>query len=716
MNIEQDNTTSVIRAGFVTIILLLLIVVAYSLYRVDHLTQLLVNVVETNDTKIELANRLQETTHNRWISLRKMVDTEDPFLRDEEFFRFQAYARPFRETRDALYALPLTAQEKDIMARLDSTTRNAQPSIMAFVDQLTTLGQTPSYDQLQIIKDYQGHVVEAARSLARQVKADALAAVDETRQELQQTYAIMGILTLSIILLAIMIAQFVTQHVKRKNHALTEAMKIKSRFLANMSHEIRTPLTAIVGFSEQLLKPDLDPAERQTAANIIIHNSAHLQHIVDEILDLSKDEANRLSATPTEVWLLDLIAEVEETFTQQASKKGLLFEVEYQPPLPKRLLTDPVKLKQILFNLCSNAIKFTARGVVRLTIRCDLEARQILFAVIDKGIGIDHEQLKHLFQPFVQADASTTRRFGGTGLGLHLSRRFAELLGGSIAVESEYGVGSCFSLTLPTGEIPPEDIVTKFNRPPAAAAEQPDALDISTLRGNVLLAEDTKDNQLLVRAFLRNSNITITTVENGQQALDAVVQNNFDLILMDIQMPVMNGLQATRQLRQQGWDGPLLALTANVLPEDCQRYRETGFTDVIAKPISRRLFLEKIATYLEPDDAATETSPIYSTLLAEEPDFLPAVEHFVQQSAQECQKLQHALATQDWPALQQQLHRLKGSGGGVGFAEVTRLARECEQYVKDQQYERLAAHIQPLLNVLQRLRCGQASADHQPVQ
>ena len=704
----KDNTTGILRAGFAAIILLLLIVASYSLYRVDQLTGLLINIVEINDKKIELVNQLHDTVNNRWISLRKMVATDDPFERDKVLQHFYTTVLPFQQAREKLLALPLTAKERQIMQLLNTTSQQAQPKIRTFVDQLATLGRPPESPSLVDIKELQDQVINVTDSLVKLIKSEALQAVESMRMELRRTYLITALLTLSIIILAITIARIVSHYVNKKNRELMNAMQVKSRFLANMSHEVRTPLTAIIGFAEHLLTPNLTATEQGAAVDTIIRSGHHLQTIVDEILDLSKDEASGLVAHHAEVWLLELIVDVEDTFRQQAYKNGLSFEVNYQPPLPKRITTDPVKLKQILFNLCNNAIKFTERGSIRLNIHCDIGQQQIFFEVDDDGIGISQQELEHIFQPFVQVDTSTTRKFGGTGLGLHLSQRFAELLDGSLTARSEYGKGSCFSLSLPTGYISPEDIVTDFNQPHPQTIRQSVFAEYRRLQGKGLLAEDTQDDQLLIRALLKHTDIHLTAVENGQQAIAAVTQGKFDLVLMDIQMPVMNGLQATQQLREKGWSGAILALTANVLQEDCQRYLQNGFNDVIGKPLNRSLLLEKISSYL-PTEHEDNSTFIYSSLLDEDPDFLPAIEHFVQNATEESLQLTKSLKDNNWTEVQQQLHRLKGSGGGIGFPLVTELAITCEEYINDRNYIAAESHIHQLVDVLQRVRTSRQS-------
>lgn len=711
---EKDNTKTILRLGFVTMIMLLLIVASYSLYRVDQLTQRLITIVEVNNKKIEHTYVMHDVVSKRWISLRKMVATTDPFERDEEILFFYNLALPFRDARDKLMALPISSDEERIMQHLNQATVETQPLVREFATKLSESGKPPESPSLDTIKKQQDKVVGAMQALIDGVKRQALFTVTETRKELSQTYIIMSILTISIILISLAIARIVSHYVNKKNRDLIDAMKVKSRFLANMSHEVRTPLTAIIGFAENLLNTNMDTDERHRTINTIIRNGTQLQLIVDEILDISKDEANRLEVNETNVFLLELISEIKDTFSLAAHKKGLLFEVNYQLPLPTQIHTDPVKLKQILYNLCNNAVKYTEKGTVTFNVSCNIKAQHLHFDIIDSGIGINEQDLQQIFNPFVQVDTSSTRKFGGAGLGLHLSRRFAELLGGTIAVDSDYGHGSCFTFSLPTGLLEKNNLCYEINDKKLLYVTEPKSTDISNIQGNILLAEDTKDIQLLMRAYLKDSLINLITVDNGQQAISAVVQGEFDLILMDIQMPVMNGLEATRQLRNKKWTGPILALTANVLPEDCERYLNEGFDDVIGKPVSRSLFLEKISTYLKPDNIH-DAPLIYSTLLKEGPEFLPAIEHFVQQTDIECQQLQDSLDEKNWPDLQQQLHRLKGSGGGVGFPMVTELAKDAEQSIKETNYADTNQYINKLVSILQRLRCTQSTADANPM-
>jgi CheY-like chemotaxis protein len=312
----------------------------------------------------------------------------------------------------------------------------------------------------------------------------------------------------------------------------------------------------------------------------------------------------------------------------KAGGKGLSFNVEYIGAVPEIIHTDPMRLRQILINLIGNAIKFTETGSVRLiTYFLDTgNDPQMQFDVVDTGVGMAQEQIARLFQPFTQADASTTRRFGGTGLGLTISKRFAEILGGDISVvESEQGVGTRFRATVATGSM---DGVTMVEDPMSAAsvvvdhAPQTSSMNRPDLDGcRILLAEDNATNQVLVATILRKSGAHVTSVENGKLAVEAALSARdegrpFDVVLMDIQMPVMDGYEATTLLRRKGYAGPVVALTAHAMESDRQKCMEAGCDDFATKPINRNELIETIVKYLRPASPATPCDTSYAALRA----------------------------------------------------------------------------------------------------
>ena len=401
----------------------------------------------------------------------------------------------------------------------------------------------------------------------------------------------------------------IEQTVAERTADLIRANKAKSDFLANMSHEIRTPMTAILGFSENLLDPDLQPAERQSAIATIRRNGEHLLGIINDILDISKIEAGKLTIEYIECAPAGIMAEIESFARPQAERKGLSFAVEFDGPIPERISSDPMRLRQILINLVNNAIKFTESGGVRIVARFLRDAQRLQFDIIDTGVGMSPEQVARVFRPFTQADETMTRRFGGTGLGLTISQHLAQRLGGDITVRTEAGKGSTFSVTVATGAVA-ESTVRMASTAIAAQSRASSAQASGDLAGcRVLLAEDGPDNQRLISFVLRKAGAETVVVENGRLAIDAAMEARaagrpFDVILMDMQMPIMDGYAATATLRAQGYDGLIIALTAHAMAGDRERCLRAGCDDYATKPLHRAKLIETIRRSLRESVAA----------------------------------------------------------------------------------------------------------------
>jgi PAS domain S-box-containing protein len=382
-----------------------------------------------------------------------------------------------------------------------------------------------------------------------------------------------------------------------------KADRAKSEFLANMSHEIRTPMTAILGFADVLLGSVSSP-EAIDAANTIQRNGKYLLALINDILDLTKIEAGKCTIERIACSPMTVAAEVVALMRVRARAKNLPLEVECSGPIPEAIQSDPIRLRQILVNLLGNAVKFTEVGTIRLVLRFlnqEGQKPQMQFDVIDTGIGMTASEMARLFQPFTQADMSTSRRFGGTGLGLTISRRLAQMLGGDIEVKSIADKGSTFRLTIDSG--PVEGIAMLRSLVEAPLHNTPEveapAVPAVKLSGRLLLVEDGPDNQRLISFVLTKAGAEVAVAENGQVALEMALagkdqQRPYDVILMDMQMPVMDCYEATRRLRAAGYEGPIVALTAHAMAHDRKKCLEAGCNDYISKPVDRHKLLEMV--------------------------------------------------------------------------------------------------------------------------
>ena len=396
--------------------------------------------------------------------------------------------------------------------------------------------------------------------------------------------------------------------------AAEAANHAKSDFLAAMSREIRTPMTAILGFTGILVETVQDPRAAE-CAETIQRNGDHLLTIINDILDIAKIEADRIELELAPYSPRQLIADVVSLMQVRAAEKGLNLVEEFVGAVPKTMLMDPNRLRQILLNLVGNAVKFTESGSVRIVTRMlsnDAVGPRLRIDVIDTGVGMSAEGMERIFRPFTQVDMSSSRRFEGTGLGLAISKRLAETMGGTIEVTSELDIGSTFAITIPTGSLDGVNMVEYRPElvPVIAPQDRPHPEAKHKLDCRVLLAEDRPDNQRLIAGILEDAGATVIIVENGRDALQKAFDFQdspegsgddsswpFDVILMDMRMPVMDGYSATRRLRDEGYSGPIIALTAHAMVHDRQQCLDAGCDDYASKPIEPATLLDLVDRY-----------------------------------------------------------------------------------------------------------------------
>ncbi len=476
------------------------------------------------------------------------------------------------------------------------------------------------------------------------------------------------------------------------------ATQAKSSFLASMSHEIRTPMTAILGYADLLMDPIVNASSQNNYAAVIRRNGEHLLTLINDILDLSKIEAGKLAIDLRRCSVVAILADVASVVRPRAEQHGISLTVEYLGEMPETIVTDGNRLRQAVINLAGNAVKFTERGSVRIVASFLAHWHDnrpaIQIKVIDTGIGIRADILPKLFQPFSQADASVSRKFGGTGLGLAISRQIAQMLGGDLTVSSVLGQGSTFALIVPTGNL---DGIAMLKQPAETVldvARHASFAQAATLDGvRVLLAEDGYDNRELIEMVLRKVGAEVTSVENGRLAVEKAEVGSFDVILMDINMPEMDGFEATRLLRSCGYDRPILALTANAMSGDSQKCREAGCNEHLAKPIDRAQLIRTIAKYagrdteehqeqkvtLPPPEASVGDNEVLVSQFIDDPDIVGVLQGFITRLENQIDAMHQAFVNSRFEELHRQAHKLKGAAGSYGYPSLTDAAKVLEE-------------------------------------
>jgi len=530
------------------------------------------------------------------------------------------------------------------------------------------------------------------------------------------------------------------------------ANRAKSDFLANMSHDIRTPMNAILGFTE-LLRRGYSKSEKDARKYLeTIHSSSkHLLDLINDILDLSKVEAGALDLERITCAPNLLVREVITVLRVKAREKEIYLEFAAEGEIPATIQSDPTYLRRIITNLVGNSLKFTESGGVRVTLKlADTgEKPQLSIAITDTGIGISPERMDSMFDPFTQEDSSVTRKFGGTGLGLTISRRFARAMGGDIVATSVPGEGSTFTVTVDTGSLDGVNMLS----PDEATNEDAVADQVEQVRwqfppARVLVVDDGPENRELVALILADCGLTVEQAENGQIGVDMARAQNFDLILMDMQMPVMDGYTATRTLRDDGLEIPIIALTANVMKEAELKVMEAGCSGIQAKPVNIDLLLQTLADLLggkrleapaqEPANesgysaTSAPTDPLATLLPSQLPEqqpagspirsrladidrLWPAVQKFSERLDEQISALDRAQAAGDFSELASIAHWLKGAAGTVGYDVFTEPATRLKRFSDASDTQACAEVLAQLSEMAARLEIpGHESAESTP--
>lgn len=691
-----NDARRVVQLGFAAVLILVLVYATTSLYRIRESTNHLTEIVEINNAKITHLYHMRDVIRQRQIILNFMLSTKDAFLREEKSLEFFSIAGEFRESREKLQALSTNEQEKVLLDNLVRLIRIGQPINRKAVSSMISGFDSNRIRQISLqAQSAQSGIIDTMDKLIALQEKYEKQYVTESKRGYESVFFWSILSALFLIALAAIISSIVSGFVEQKNRELIqknselekvsklalEATRTKSAFLATMSHEIRTPLTAIIGFAEMNLHDLIPKDNRKKYSESILRNGKHLLQVINDILDISKLEADRIEFEEERFSPIKILHEVEQNLLPQVNKKALFLDMNYVYPIPEYITGDALRFKQVILNLCSNAIKFTEAGRINIKLSCDIDENKLYVEVVDTGIGMTDEQVEKVFDAFTQADSTVSRKYGGTGLGLALSKQFIEKMGGKIEAHSVLGIGSRFIININTGNISSAKIIR--SKPSSYSYIQPvlhGAVEIKRVKGDILLAEDNLDNQQLFKLLLEKTGAKVQIASNGKEAVDAAMAKPFDLIFMDMQMPIMDGVEATRVLRQKGYDGVIISLTANAMKQDREACFEAGCNDYITKPVSEKTLYNTVCEYLEVIEVNVGNNADNSSQYNDS-DVVELKEKFISNLPSKLELIKKCFRERDTDCVKSEIHKLKGLGGAIGLPEITNISLKIEQSV-----------------------------------
>ena len=692
----NSNSKIIIIVSFALIILIQIALTLLATYSISSGLKTIYEVNTDNNTAQYIFD-MRDAAHNRALLLYRMLRESDEFEREEMREVFYQHAEVFIKSREKIDAELLSRLLKEEFSEAIEAASVGQQVQTKAIEQIFE-GDLHNADKLlknEIIPAQDAFILKFTHLLGH-VKEEVKNNIAFLSEQSDENITLITLLGVTGAFLIIIIATYMYQKIInsernfiRQKEIAERSSEAKTMFLANMSHEIRSPLTAIIGFSESILNRNLSIEQQREANKSIERNGKHLYQVINDILDITKIESGQLDVEAVPSSPIKIAQEVSRIYEPLVQEKNLNFKVNYHFPLPKLIDTDPIRLKQILINLISNALKFTSEGGISIDLRYSEESREFEYEVKDSGIGMDEETVLNIFGAFIQADTSTTRRYGGTGLGLNISKQLSEKLGGELICKSKIGEGSRFYF--------------KIYVPPGREIELVDAIEHSddlvktetkqiSLQGEILVAEDTIDNQKLIEMYISDSGAAVTIVDNGLLAVEACSSKKFDLIFMDMQMPVMDGVTATQKIRLFDKSTPIVSLTANAMKSDVEKCRLAGANDFMSKPIDPNQFSDILLEYLRTGNSnkiksTQKNSSLKKSKEEKKKSFEKIVHRFVAALPDRAKLITQLQKDKKWEELKSETHKLKGLGTSMGFPELTDICNEINNNCTVKKYD-----------------------------